>query len=229
VASVAPQAAGGDAAARGEARRRGEGGRRLGAAPGAAPDGHHAPLERPADPLDDFFFRADESGPDLGALEASAEAPASPAEVVERVEYLTFLLGAEEYGVEIGRVREVMRSPPITEVPRAPADVLGVITVRGEVVAVFDPRGRLGLPRGGSAEGGRVIIVDDGAGACGLLVDGVTSVVRLPRGSIEACPQGIGGASAECLEGIGRDQERLFTVLSVPALLKPARRAEGRG
>jgi chemotaxis signal transduction protein len=71
--------------------------------------------------------------------------------------------------------------------------------------------------------------VDDGAGPCGLLVDGVASVVRLPRGAIEARPQGIGGASADCLEGIGRDHDRLFTVLSVPALLKPARRPEGRG
>jgi len=212
-----------------QARHRGEGGRRRGDAP---PDGQGergAPHHPPADPLDEFFYQSDEPGPELGTLAAPVEAAPGPAEVVARVEYLTFLLGAEEYGVEIERVREVMRSPPITEVPRAPTDVLGVITVRGEVVAVFDPRRRLGLPRGAAAEGGRVIIVDDGAGACGLLVDGVASVVRLPRGSIEPCPQGIGGASADCLEGIGRDHDRLFTVLSISALLKPARRAEGRG
>jgi purine-binding chemotaxis protein CheW len=183
----------------------------------------------PGDPLDDFFYRADEPGPALGLLAASTEAAVAPAELVERIEFLTFLLGTEEYAVEIDRVREVMRSPPITEVPRAPPDVLGVITVRGEVVAVFDPRGRLGLPRGEPTGAGRVIIVADGAGSCGLLVDAVASVVRLPRGAIEACPQGMGGASADCLQGIGRDHDRLFTVLSVPALLKPARRAEGRG
>ena len=194
--------------------------------PGERGVAHLAP---PGDPLDDFFYREDEPGPELGVLAAPLEAAAPTAEVVERIEYLTFLLGSEAYGVEIDRVREVMRSPPITEVPRAPPDVLGVITVRGEVVAVFDPRGRLGLPRGAAGEGGRVIIVDDGAGPCGLLVDAVANVVRLPRGSIEACPQGIGGASADCLEGIGRDHDRLFTVLSVPALLKPGRRVEGRG
>lgn len=200
---------------------------------GAAADRGGDPAEtRPhlqGDPLDDFFYRVDEPGPELGALAAPLEAAAAPAETVERIEYLTFLLGTEEYGVEVERVREVMRSPPITEVPRAPTDVLGVITVRGEVVAVFDPRGRLGLPSATSAEGGRIIIVDDGGGACGLLVDSVASVVRLPRGSIEACPQGIGGASADCLQGIGRDHDRLFTLLSIPALLKPGRRVEGRG
>jgi purine-binding chemotaxis protein CheW len=182
-----------------------------------------------ADPLDDFFYREDESGPELGALATPAPA-AAPAPALQRDEYLTFLLGVEEYGVEIGRVREVMRSPPITEVPRAPADVLGVITVRGDVVAVFDPRGRLGLPRGPAVEGGRVVIVDDGAGPLGMLVDGVANVVRLRHGSIEPCPQGVGGASADCLEGVGRDGERIFTVLSVAALLRPTRRAaEGRG
>lgn len=186
------------------------------------------PRRDPGDPLDEFFYRDDERGPELGGLAPQA-APALVAEPVARVEYLTFRLGAEEYGVEIDRVREVMRSPPITEVPRAPHGVLGVITVRGEVVAVFDPRSRLGLPPGVDAGTGRVVIVDDGAGPCGLLVDGVSSVVRLPRGSVEPCPQGIGGQSADCLAGIGRDEDRLFTLLDLGALLKPRRPGEGRG
>jgi len=186
------------------------------------------PRRAAGDPLDDFFYRDDERGPELGGLAPQA-APAALAEPVERVEYLTFRLGAEEYGVEIDRVREVMRSPPITEVPRAPQSVLGVITVRGEVVAVFDPRTRLGLPPSADAGTGRVVIVDDGGGPCGLLVDGVSSVVRLPRGSIEPCPQGIGGQSADCLAGIGRDEDRLFTLLDLGALLKPRRAGEARG
>ena len=185
------------------------------------------PRRAPGDPLDDFFYRDDERGPELGGL-APLVAPAPLVEPVERVEYLTFRLGTEEYGVEIERVREVMRSPPITEVPRAPQSVLGVITVRGEVVAVFDPRLRLGLPPGADAGTGRVVIVDDGGGPCGLLVDGVSSVVRLPRGAIEPCPQGIGGSSADCLAGIGRDEERLFTLLDLGALLKPRRAGEAR-
>jgi purine-binding chemotaxis protein CheW len=107
--------------------------------------------------------------------------------------------------------------------------VLGVITVRGDVVAVFDPRSRLGLPPSLAAETGRVVIVDDGGGPCGLLVDGVANVVRLPRGSIEPCPQGIGGQGADCLAGIGRDEDRLFTLLDLGALLRPRRPGEGRG
>ncbi len=140
-----------------------------------------------------------------------------------REEYLTFLLGAEEYAVAIERVREVIRAPPITEVPRAPGHVLGVVTVRGEVVAVVDPRRRLGLPCASLGEGeGKVVIVDAGEGSCGLLVDRVASVVRLRPGSIEPCPQGIAGQRSEFLAGIGRDGDRLFTLVDLAALLRRA-------
>jgi len=185
------------------------------------------PPPRPAradDPLEEFFFREDEEVPALASLPAEAEPGAAVRPEDARVdEYLTFRLGVEEYAVAIERVREVLKSQPITEVPRAPAGVLGVVTVRGEVVAVFDPRRRLGLPGAPPPEGsGRIVIVDDGEGPCGLLVDGVASVVRLARGSIEPCPQGIGGASADCLAGIGRERSRLFTVLELGALLRRA-------
>ncbi|HSN89673.1 MAG TPA: chemotaxis protein CheW [Anaeromyxobacteraceae bacterium] len=178
----------------------------------------------PADPLDEFFHSPDEEGPPvegLGAPEASAVAARRPADDVE--EYLTFRLSGEKYGISIGAVREVIQAPPITEVPRAPAAVLGVVTVRGEVVAVIDPRRRLGLPHRWPAEGeGKVVIVDAGDGPCGLHVDRVASVVRLRPGSIEPCPQGISGQRAEFLAGIGREGERLFTVLDLGALLRRA-------
>jgi purine-binding chemotaxis protein CheW len=175
----------------------------------------------PADPLDEFFYREDEEAPEVPAVGAALQAGPAAAEPTVREEYLTFVLGGEEYAIAIERVREVMRAPPITEVPHAPSHVLGVVTVRGEVVAVFDPRRRLSLPGDAPSPGqGRVVIVDAGEGPCGLLVDAVSSVVRLRPGSIEPCPQGIGGASAECLAGIGRHAERLFTVLDLGAFVR---------
>jgi purine-binding chemotaxis protein CheW len=185
----------------------------------------------PIDPLDDFFFREDEAGPALPDIAPAASADvAAPA--LAREEFLTFLLGAEEYAVAIERVREVVRAPPVTEVPRAPAHILGVVTVRGEVVAVVDPRQRLGLPQAPPAEGeGKIVIVDAGEGPCGIHVDRVASVVRLRPGSIEPCPQGIAGPRGEYLAGIGREGDRLFTVLDLGALLRraPARASAARG
>jgi purine-binding chemotaxis protein CheW len=190
-----------------------------------------SPDPYPRDPLDDFFYRSDEELPAAMALASEAEPEAEEVGDAGVEEYLTFLLGAEEFAVAIERVREVLKSQQITEVPRAPAGILGVVTVRGEVVAVFDPRRRLGLPGSTPEPGlGRIIIVDDGEGPCGLLVDLVASVVRLPRGTIEPTPQGIGGAAADCLAGIGREEGRLFTVLDLGALLRrgPAAPRAGR-
>jgi purine-binding chemotaxis protein CheW len=103
-----------------------------------------------------------------------------------------------------------------------------VVTVRGEVVAVLDPRRRLGLaPPAGEGEG-KIVIVDAGEGPCGLAVDRIASVVRLLPGTIEPCPQGIAGQRGEFIAGIGREADRLFTVLDVAALLRRAPlRAEG--
>jgi purine-binding chemotaxis protein CheW len=174
-------------------------------------------------PLDDFFYREDEAGPGSGLMGPSAAAGELLAPVVLE-EYLTFQLGGETYGLEIGRVLEVLRTPRITEVPRAPAGVAGIITVRGEVVTVVDPRGRIGLPHAEGPPAGRVVIVHDEEGTCGLLIDRVAGVARLPRGALEPCPQALGSAGGELFLGIGREQDRLFLVLDPRALLRPLRR-----
>jgi purine-binding chemotaxis protein CheW len=197
-------------------------------APVAAPPEEEAE-EAPADPLDEFFYRPDETAPALPQL-APAATPfedLAPAPML-REEYVTFRLDAEEYAVAIERVREVIKAPPVTEVPRAPAHILGVVTVRGEVVAVVDPRRRLGLQAAAPATASKIVIVDSGDGPCGLLVDRITSVVRLRPGSIEPCPQGIAGEHAEYLAGIGREGDRLFTVLDLGALLRRVAPREGR-
>ena len=189
------------------------------------------PEPAPADPLDEFFYREDEAGPALPELASAEPEPEAAPAPLAREEFLTFLLGSDEYAVDIERVREVVRPPPIAEVPRAPPHILGVVTVRGEVVAVLDPRRRLGLAPAQPAEGeGKIVIVDAGEGPVGLQVDRVASVVRLRAGSIEPCPQGIAGSRGEFLAGIGRDGDRLFTVLDLTTLLRrpPARGEPGR-
>jgi purine-binding chemotaxis protein CheW len=184
-----------------------------GAAPAAPPRG---------DPLDEFFWAPDERAPGLAAVAGApvARAPAEPDEA--RREWVAFLLGAEEYALEIGSVREILKAPAITEVPRAPAHVLGVIMVRGEVIAVFDPRRRLGIPGAPSPRGARVLVCDAGQGPRGLLVDAVSGVVRLPASAVEARPGGVGGAAADYITGIGRDGTRFVVLLDAPALLRDA-------
>ncbi|HEX7489837.1 MAG TPA: chemotaxis protein CheW, partial [Anaeromyxobacteraceae bacterium] len=80
------------------------------------------------DPLDEFFWREDEQAPLLPEILAAA-APRTLALPEQRREWLTFFLGGEEYALEIEQVREILKAPAITQVPRAPAHVLGVIMV----------------------------------------------------------------------------------------------------
>ena len=184
-----------------------------------------APPPAVLDPLDDFFWREDEVAPGFPDFGGVAPVRATM-ESEARTEWLTFFLAGEEYAVAIEQVREILKAPDITEVPRAPVHVLGVIMVRGEVIAILDPRRRLGLPTATPGRQARVLVCDAGDGPRGLLVDAVSNVVRLPPSSLEARPSGIGGPSAEFISGIGRDRDRLFILLDLAAVLRDA--APGR-
>jgi|GEM_PF-359919 len=192
--------------------------------PDGSPERAPEPEARPSPPgaLDEFFFREDEPGsPVLDQGLAAAEHLEAPATPEARGEYLGFFLGEEEYALEIASVREILRAPVITEVPRGPRDVLGVVTVRGEVMPVIDPRRRLALPARPAGPGQRVVICQHGGTPVGVLVDRVSQVVRLLPSAIEARPQGVGGAEPGTIAGIGRERDRLFIILDPGALLGP--------
>jgi purine-binding chemotaxis protein CheW len=186
--------------------------------PGPAPEAGARPWVPGS--LDEFFFREDEPGSpvlDHGLAAAEHLEPTAPLE--PRQEYLGFFLGEEEYALEIASVREILREPVITEVPRGPRDVLGVITVRGVVMPVIDPRRRLALPARPAGGGHRVVVCQHRGPPVAVLVDRVSQVVRLPPSAIEARPQGIGGAEPGTIAGIGRERDRLYIILDPAALL----------
>jgi len=189
-----------------------------------------APIRAERDPLDAFFWREDEAAPpvpDLGgaAPEAGGGGGAGPA----LREYVTFLLGGEEYGLAIGQVREIVKPPPIAEVPRAPDHVVGVVTLRGEVVPVFDPRRRLSLPPQAPGARARIVVCESARGPAGLLVDAISHVVRLPSASVEPRPAGLGGSGSEAIVGIGREGQRLVILLDLDLLLGTGSAPAGNG
>lgn len=166
------------------------------------------------DPLAEFFLGDEEealAGPGSARAEEQAEALR---------EVIVFGLGGEEYALDIGTVREILKAPPIVEVPRAPSHILGVTMVRGQVIAVYDPRRRLGLPPAKAGPAARVVVCDAGNGPVGLLVDGVSQVLRLDPSALEARPQGIAGVDSEFIAGVGRGEKRFFALLDAAALLR---------
>ncbi len=120
----------------------------------------------------------------------------------------------------IEHIREIVRDPVLTEVPRAPSHVLGVMMLRGEVVPVFDLRRKLGLGQLSTPpRASRVVIVDLGLGPAGIVVDTVRQVVRLRDSAIEPTPPGVGGADPESLAGIAREKDRLILLLDLTHVL----------
>lgn len=120
-------------------------------------------------------------------------------------EFLAFGLAGEGYAVELTRIHEILSPPPLTEVPRAPADVIGLCSVRGLLVTVFDLRRRLRLTEQPTSRRTRVLLAHTESGeVVGLLVDEVRQVVRLTEGEIEVASAALGGDVSDYVAGIGR-------------------------
>ena len=98
---------------------------------------------------------------------------------------VSFDLATESYGVDIGAVREIIRLQEITNVPRTPEFVEGVINLRGKVIPVVDLRKRFGLPVGDQSAENRIVVVDIGGQDIGVIVDAVNEVLRIFTDSVE--------------------------------------------
>ena len=122
-----------------------------------------------------------------------------------RGEVLVFALAGELHAAAVREIREILRPPPLTRVPRAPTGVLGVVSVRGRLVTVVDPRRALGLDAPAPTGRSRVVLVetDDGE-VIGVYVDEVRRVDRLAEGDIEPPAASLGSDVAPHVTGIAR-------------------------
>jgi purine-binding chemotaxis protein CheW len=103
---------------------------------------------------------------------------------------VVFRLGAEEFGVPIDSVQEIVRVPEVlTHVPKAPASVEGVINLRGSVLPVIDLRRRLGLATVQRNDGQRIVVFLIRGVRTGFIVDAVAEVLKVPRRAIEPAPR----------------------------------------
>ena len=121
------------------------------------------------------------------------------------VAVLGVLAGNEAYGVPLGSVREILVPPPLTEVPRAADHVLGVISVRGEIITVVDLSKLLDLEVVHDEPYGRVLLIDNGQELIGMAVDRVIQVHRLEPGQIEYA-SAMNADLSDYVVGIGRVQ-----------------------
>lgn len=123
---------------------------------------------------------------------------------VARREVLGFMLAGEAYAIDLHRLSEILRPLPITEIPRTSSEVLGVMSVRGRLVTVFDLRQRFCLVKGAAMDrSSRIVLVDVATEVVGLLVDRVLGVIRLAEDEIEP-PAVLGGDPPPHVVGVAR-------------------------
>ncbi len=140
---------------------------------------------------------------------------------VEAAEHLaTFFLAREEYGVDVRLVQEIIRVGEITQVPRAPAFIKGVINLRGRIIPVIDLKKKLGVGEVDvSARPARIVVVKLKERQVGLLVDGASQVLRVPLTTIEAAPDEVSEVDSQAIRGVAKLTDRLIILMDLEKVL----------
>jgi len=160
---------------------------------------------------DSLLRFADELQRQSSATEAPRPSP--------ELHLVTFALDREEFGIPIEQVREVIRVGEITRVPQARLHVRGVTNLRGRVLAVVEIRTRMGLPAAEITPRSRVVVVGVHDRILGILVDGVSQVVKVPAETVAPAPEEVLSPGTDYITGVARWNSRLIMLLDLEKVL----------
>jgi purine-binding chemotaxis protein CheW len=124
---------------------------------------------------------------------------------IDTCEILEFEMGAERYGIVVSEIREVLPLQQYTHLPCTPPFVFGIINVRGEIISIVDLKKFFGLSDQGITNQNKVIILDNGSMAFGILADLIVGVRHVDAGSMIALPPTISSIGEEYLRGMTAD------------------------
>ncbi|EEO02665.1 positive regulator of CheA protein activity (CheW) [Vibrio albensis VL426] len=137
----------------------------------------------------------------------------------EVLQWVTFQLEEETYGINVMQVREVLRYTEIAPVPGAPDYVLGIINLRGNVVTVIDTRSRFGLMQGEITDNTRIIVIESERQVIGILVDSVAEVVYLRSSEIDSTPSVGTDESSKFIQGVSNRDGKLLILVDLNKFL----------
>lgn len=137
----------------------------------------------------------------------------------EVLQWVTFKLENEVYGINVMQVQEVLRYSEIAPVPGAPLYVLGIINLRGNVVTVIDTRARFGLAPREVTDNTRVVVIESEKQVIGILVDSVAEVVYLKASEIDDAPNVGNEESAQFIQGVSNRDGELLILVDLDKLL----------
>ncbi len=151
--------------------------------------------------------------------ESHPEIKASP-KMEGEAQLVVFSINAEEFGVEIKNVQEIIRMTKITEIPRAPSYVKGIINLRGRIIVVISLNVIMGMPGREHNADTRIIVADVDGTIMGFIVDSVSEVIRISQSNIEDAPSVITNKiHTEYLKGVGKIDGRLLILLNLGKML----------
>ncbi|MEH6348344.1 MAG: chemotaxis protein CheW [Bermanella sp.] len=135
------------------------------------------------------------------------------------LQWVTFRLDNETYGINVMQVQEVLRYSEIAPVPGAPPYVLGIINLRGNVVTVIDTRLRFGLAQTETSDQTRIVIIETGNQVVGIMVDAVAEVVYLRQSEIETTPNVGNEETAKFIQGVCHKNEELLILVDLEKMM----------
>jgi len=134
----------------------------------------------------------------------------------ELIQLVSFNLDQEEYGVDVLKVREIIRMPVVTRVPNTPHYVEGVINLRGKVIPIISMRKKFGLMEIDADKQTRIMVMDVSGDLMGFIVDAVSEVIRISGSEIQPSPAVVAsGIDQECIAGVINQAERLLVLLDL--------------
>lgn len=134
----------------------------------------------------------------------------------ELIQLVSFNLGAEEYAVEVLKVREIIRMTEITHVPNTSHGVEGIINLRGKVIPIISLRNRFGMMPADSDQHTRIMVMDIEGKLMGFVVDGVSEVIRISSAEIQPPPDLVGGGmDQDFISGVIQHGDHLLLMLQL--------------
>jgi len=140
--------------------------------------------------------------------------------MIKKNQVVRFMVGKESFGVDIGRIQEIVTIPEITRVPDTPDFLEGIINLRGKIVSVIDLRKRLKVNGAGRHKKNRILVTEIEGRVVGLVVDEVSEVLRLNPDNIEPPPEMVNSVGAEYITGVGKLEDKIIMLLDVAKILK---------
>ena len=147
---------------------------------------------------------------------------AARASVAAGGEFLTFRLGAEEYGIDILKVQEIRSYEQPTRIANAPAFVKGVVNLRGVIVPIVDLRVKLACETVEYNSFTVVIVLNVRGRVVGAVVDSVSDVLELSRDAVKAAPEMSTAVDTSFITGIGSINDRMLILMDIEALMSSA-------